>query len=407
MELSRRVKQIKDSATLEFNARAVALAESGKNIFNLTAGQLPLRPMSEFVERIRCELDFLKSFQYSPVAGHTQLRNKIIEYFISRRALGAHALENKTLDCVISNGAKHALTNVLGSLIDPGDEVIMMAPYWVSYPEMIKLFGGVPKVVKTSFCDLFVPSLHEIRALISDQTKVILLNSPNNPTGRHYPHLWMKDFAQLMLDFPQVCLISDEIYYELSYYDPGPTYFYQHEPSLLERTVIIDGISKSLASTGLRLGYALGKKELIKAAARFQGQTTSGGSALIQRALVHYDFNFIPTYLEKTKSDLRKNAKCLGEAFKEGGQPHLWYQPTSAFYYFIDFSQTPVLRKYLQKEERQDYSLALCEDLLENHGVALVPGHVFGLPNSARMSLVLGPKRFEEAVERLMNFITG
>ncbi len=405
MELSSRVRNINESMTLKLNAKAVALAESGKTIFNLTAGQLPFRPMSEFVDKIRSESDFLRSFQYSPVAGYPELRKKIIQNFESTRNISLRSA-GVPFDCVISNGGKHALTNVFGSLVDREDEVILFSPYWVSYPEMVKFVHGIPVIVETSCYDIFVPSIEEIRHKINKKTKIIVVNSPNNPTGRHYSNQWMQDFAELMLEFPHINIVCDEIYYELFYYDPQPTYFYQYEPTLLKRTIIIDGISKTLASTGLRIGYIIAPKELTNSVARLQGQTTSGANSLVQRALMNFDLNQIPIYLEPIKKHLRSNAKTLGSAFQESNMANLWYQPLSAFYYFVDFSQTPVIERYNKKFGKgKDHSLSICDDLLNDHGLALVPGVAFGTRNAARMSLVIEKEPFAEAVERLMKFM--
>ena len=407
MRLSSRVSEINESITLKLNAKAVALADSGKEIYNLTAGQLPFRPMSEFVDLIRSESDFLKSFQYSPVPGYPELRKKIVEHFEETRKINLTS-RDVDFDCVVSNGGKHALSNVLGSLVDRGDEVLIFAPYWVSYPEMVKFARGVPVFVETSPFDVFVPSIDEIKRKISEKTKVIIVNSPNNPTGVHYSDEWMKDFADLMVEYPDINIISDEIYYHLNYYDPKPTYFYQHRPELIDRTVVVDGISKTLAATGLRIGWIIAPKELTTVVGKLQGQTTSGANSLVQRALLNFDFNQINVYLEPIKVHLRENAEVLGEAFRENNIGHCWYQPLSAFYYFIDFSQAPVMEKYRQnKEDKGDYSFQICEDLLENHGVAVVPGAAFGTPNTARMSLVPEKETFKEASRRLMKFMTG
>tara|TARA_R110002072_G_scaffold64203_1_gene159058 strand:+ start:32475 stop:33698 length:1224 start_codon:yes stop_codon:yes gene_type:complete len=405
MRLSSRVKDINESITLKLNAKAVELAEEGKTIYNLTAGQLPFRPMNEFVELIRSESDFLKSFQYSPVAGYPELKKKILENFQETRGVDL-ASSGVEFDCVVSNGGKHCLSNIFGSLIDHGDEIILMAPYWVSYPEMIKFCKGVPIVVETSPFDVFVPSIEEIKRKISQKTKAIVINSPNNPTGTHYSEEWMKDFAELMKAHPDVAIISDEIYYQLYYYDPKPTYFYQFAPELLDRTIIVDGISKTLASTGLRIGYTIAPKELTKVISKLQGQTTSGANSLVQRALSHFDFHQIPVYLNPIKKHLRENAELLGEAFRANNLSQSWYQPLSAFYYLIDFTQTPLMER-LVKEGRDgtDLSVEICEMLLEEYGIAVVPGIAFGMPNTARMSLVSERELFNEAVVKLMKFL--
>lgn len=406
MELSSRVQKISESITLKLNAKATQMAADGEKVHNLTAGQLPFRPMSEFVDLIRSESDFIKSFQYSPVAGFPELRKKIIENFQETRGVNLEsAVEGVTFDAVVSNGGKHALTNVLGALVDHGDEVVIFSPYWVSYPEMVKFCGGESVIVDTSPFDVFIPSIDEIEKKISDKTKVIIVNSPNNPTGTHYSDEWMQKFAELMIKYPKVTIISDEIYYELFYYDPRPTYFYHHRPELLGRTVIVDGISKTLASTGLRIGYTIAPKELTDVINKLQGQTTSGANSLVQRALCQFDFRQIPVYLEPIKRHLRDNAEILGASLSDHKLSHVFYQPTSAFYYLVDFSQTPMIERFKAQGEKEDYSIEICEELLEKHGLAMVPGVAFGCANTARMSLVLEKEPFKEAVDILVKYL--
>lgn len=406
MELSQRVQDISESITLKLNAKAVALADSGQKVYNLTAGQLPFRPMSEFTELIRSELDFLKSYQYSPVAGFPELRKKLIKYIEESRGIQLND-SGVEFDCIVSNGGKHSISNIMAALIDDGDEVILLAPYWVSYPEMVKYCKGVVKPVTSSIFDAFIPSIDDIRAQMTDKTKMIVVNSPSNPSGIHYSKSWMDDFAALMIEYPNVSIISDEIYYELNYFDPKPTYFYQTKPELLARTIIVDGISKNLACTGLRLGYTIAPKPLVKALTKLQGQTTSGCNSLIQKALVNFDFNHIKTYLEPIKVHLRENSQVVMEKFRDNGLAKSWYQSQSAFYYVVDFSKAPIIKKYRKSaDDTADYSAQISEDLLEKHGVAIVPGGAFGVENAARISLVLQKEPFTEAVDLLMKFMT-
>lgn len=407
MELSSRVKGIAESVTLKLNSKAMELTESGKQVYNLTAGQLPFRPPQSFIDAIRSELDFLKSYQYSPISGFTDLRKKIIAHIESTRGINFASLD-EPFDCVVSNGAKHAISNILGALIDPGDEVIIISPYWISYPEMIKFCRGIPIEVKSSIFDVFTPPLSEIKKAISPKTKAIIINSPNNPAGIHYSDEWMQDFAELLLEHPYVNVISDEIYFEVCYYDPKPTYFYQKKPELLKRTIIVDGISKAFASTGLRIGYCVGPKNLCKAIENLQGQLTSSANSLIQRAMMDYDFSSSAQFLIPVKNHLRDNATVIREKLLAAHLMKCWYQPVSAFYFMIDFSQTPVFERYSKnRKDKTDYSVQICEDMLNEMGVVIVPGTDFGMPNSARISLVLHKEAFSEAMDKIVQFLNA
>jgi aspartate aminotransferase len=405
MELSSRVKGMAESVTLRLNTKAMELAESGKQVYNLTAGQLPFRPPQAFIEAIRSELDFLKSYQYSPVAGFVDLRKKILEHVESTRGINFSTL-SEPFDCVISNGAKHSISNILGTIVDPGDEVIIISPYWISYPEMIKFCRGVPIIVKSNIFDVFSPPLHDIKKAISEKTKAIIINSPNNPAGIHYSDEWMQGFADLLMEYPYVNVISDEIYFEVCYYDPKPTYFYQKNPELLKRTVIVDGISKAFASTGLRIGFCIAPQNICRGIENLQGQLTSSANSLIQRAMMSYDFNSSHQFLLPVKNHLRDNATVIREKLLEANLSKCWYQPVSAFYYMIDFSQTPAFARYAKDRlDQTDYSVLICEDILNQLGVVIVPGTDFGMTNSARISLVLYKEAFSEAMDKLVRFL--
>jgi aspartate aminotransferase len=405
MILSSRVKDTKASVTLKVNEKINELARSGKHIYNMTSGQLPFKPSSEFITNINKQLNFLKSYQYSPIAGMPELRSKFVSYVEESRDINfSKVSDNTEFECVISNGSKHSLYNVFGALLNPGDEVILLTPYWVSYPEMVKFWGGVPVVVKSHAFDAYTPQIEEIEKAISPKTKAIIINSPNNPAGIHYSGQWMQDFASFLKKHPDLIAISDEIYSEVSYFDPKPSYFYQYDQSLLPQTVIINGISKALASTGLRVGYCIADATLTKAVAKIQSQTTSGPNSLIQKALVDFDFSQMNHFLDPIKSQLRECAQIVREHFREANLPHCYYQTTSAFYYLLDFTRMPIYEKF-KTDDKADMSKEIVEDILEQTGVALVPGSAFGYPNSARMSMTLEVIPFKEAMTKLVDYI--
>jgi aspartate aminotransferase len=404
MKLSKRCESVSDSITLMLNQVAISLSEEGQNIYNLTAGQLPFKPMPSFIEKIKNQLNFSKSYQYSAVAGMTELRLKLLKHTSKKRDID-FTFEELGFDCIISNGTKHTLFNVLATIIDPKDEVILLAPYWVSYPHMIKFWGGEIKVVDSKQFDAFIPDVEEIESKITTQTKAIIINSPNNPTGVHYSTEWMTKFAAMIKKYPDIFIISDEVYSELTYFDPTPTYFYQMDESLLARTIIVDGISKNLACTGLRIGYCIAPKIIIDSMRKIQGQTTSGPNALIQRALNDLDFDDIESFLIPVRAQLRTCAEILREKYREYDLSKCWYQSISAFYYAVDFSHTPMFEKF--ENPHIDHSQVICEEILERFGIALVPCTDFGIKNAARLSIVLSDRPFEEAVDKLIRFMAN
>ena len=401
MLLSSRVKGIHDSITMKLNEKAIQLTDEGKVIYNLSGGQLPIKPNSEFIDKIHHQLNFLKSYQYSPSAGFPALRKKLMKQFISTRKMPEELFESDW-DIILSNGSKHSLYNVIGALVDPGDEVMLLAPYWVSYPEMIKFWGGVPTIVKSNVFDAFVPAIEDLHKAMTPLTKVIILNSPNNPAGVHYSEAWMRDFADFLKEYPDLIVISDEVYSDITYFDPKPTYFYQLDHSLMKRTVVVHAISKTLASTGLRLGWTIAPENVVSAMSRIQGQTTSGPNSLIQRALLDFDFQHIETFLTPVKNHIRQNAATLREKFREANLGHCWYQSTSAFYFMLDFSRTPMFQRF---GGEGDYAYIITDELLESEGITVVPGTDFGIPNTARISLVIEEVPFQEAVMKIVKYL--
>ncbi len=400
MNISSRVKSIPSSITLKLNEKAVSLAKEGKKIYNLTAGQLPFKPAQGFIDQIISNTENLKSYQYAPVAGFPGLRKQIVDHTIETRKISFEE-QNIKVDCILSNGGKHSLSNTIRALVDHGDEVILLAPYWISYPEIIKISGAIPVIVESRKENSFMPSIDDIAAAITSKTKVIIVNSPNNPTGLHYSESWMKEFAAFLKKNPKLTVISDEIYFHLTYAGEKRTYFYQHDPSLLKQTVILDGISKSFSCTGLRLGYAVGPKDLISAMSRLQAQTASGANSLIQLALQEYGFDKINDFLGPVRSLLQDNAKIIEDKFKAAGLDSTWYRSCSAFYFMVDFTTCPSL-----DTKNGDMAVKICEDLLEKTGVAGVPTTAFGFPNAVRISLVLATPQFSEAIDHLIGFLT-
>ena len=398
--LSERVDSISGSMTLKMSERASALMKSGKKIYNLTAGELPFRPPEKFIQYINKELDSLKSYHYSPVAGISDLRDKIINFHQETRKINFANLPEK-MNCLISHGGKHALANFFAALLNPGDEVILISPCWTSYPEQIKVYGGKVVMVATSQRNLFSPDWKDIKNAINSKTKAIVINSPHNPTGIDYSKDWMEQFAHLMEDYPEIMIVSDEIYYLLNYRGAKSTYYYQINPQLLRQTIIIDGISKFFASTGLRMGWAIAPEPLIKGMSRFQAQTTSGANSLIQRGLLNVELPLIENYLDPIKKHLNANADTLRNVYSSHGLEDFWYQPTSAFYYLVNFSHT----RYAKGVD--DCSIKICEELLDKYGIATAPGSAFGMPHSIRINLGIEEKPFGEAAEKIVQFIKG
>lgn len=399
MKLNQRIIDSKRSVTMEVNEKVNQIKKQGEEVYNLSSGQLSFRPTPEFIQSLISQTNFLSSFQYPSVQGRKDLREKISQSYQKNRKIDL----GSNHEVIISNGSKHSIYNALGAILNPGDEVILLSPYWVSYPEMIRFWGGIPKVITTHLYDSYTPDLLRIKESITSKTKAIIINSPNNPAGIYYDENWMKGFGSMIQEFPNLFLFSDEVYSDIYYYDPAPSYFYQSHPNLLGRTIIINGISKSFASTGLRVGYCLAPQEVINAMVIIQSQTTSGASSLVQKALSDFDFENLKFFHDEIKSFLRNSSEILREELRKAGLAHCWYQTNSAFYFMLDFTRTNAFQDI--QEDITDCSSRLCMDLLETEKVAVVPGSSFGLLNSARISLTIEPTPFKEGLKRLCRYL--
>ena len=403
MRASHRISDFKSSITLQLNAEAQELKAQGHNVINLTAGQLPFSPDELFIEKLKSFCDETSSFHYCPVSGDKALIKQVLEWSSSQRSVD---LSNH--GALISSGGKHSLSTLFCGLINPGDEVILLAPYWISYAPQIELYGGVCRIVESDFDHQLTPSIEAIKSQITSKTKAIVVNSPSNPSGIVYSEVWMQSFSKLVKDNPHLTVISDEIYRELSYQGNAPVYFYQYDSSLLDQTIIISGISKILASTGLRIGWTIAPKQFIASLTKLQGQLASGPNTLVQKALVDYGLENITEFLTPIKSHLLSNLETIKDVFTTYGIGDRFYQTEGAFYFLINFSGLPVHQAYQQSlDDEADYSADISRQLLSEAGVAVVPSGDFGLKNAARISLVSHPAEFREAIEKIAKLITA
>jgi aspartate aminotransferase len=407
LKLSRLSQQGRASETLSVSDLIQKRVLAGENILNLAAGELPFRPNSDFIQCIKSQLQFSESFRYASVGGCNDLKDKLLnEFFFSREFLKETELRpQEVLDIMITNGSKQGIYATLGCLIDPGDKVALFTPYWVSFPEMVRYWKGDVVTIRTQAFDSFIPDLEELKTVLDQGIRAIMINSPNNPAGIHYPESWMKEFAALCLSYPDVAIISDELYDRVYYYDPKPRYFYEFEPALLERTVIINGISKSFCASGLRLGHILAPGPLIRTLEKVQSQTLSGANHLIQRGLAQFNFSLLEQNLAGVKNHLRRSSEILKDGLRGAGLAHCWYQTNSAFYFMLDFRRTPYFEKNFSESRDHDHSDQICREILEQTKIGLVPGQAFGLPNSARISFVAHLKMFEEGIKKLTSFL--
>lgn len=388
MQLSDRVVQLKPSATLAVNALAKELAASGRDIISLSIGEPDFRS-PELVSQTAIQAINDGFTHYTAELGIMPLREAAADYFNRNYQAGA-----KAGNILIANGGKQCLFNAFLALINPGDEVLMPTPCWVSYPAMIELAGGVPVPVPAGAAKNFKVTVEDLERLYGKKTRACIINSPSNPTGAVYSRAELDDIAAWAVR-KNIVLISDEIYDQLVY-DGREHYslcgWWARHP---ENFTIMNGVAKTYAMTGWRVGYLLGHPDLIKAGGKLTGQSTSGVCSISQKAALAALTNDLPEVAEM-KAAFERRCKLVSGIIS--GWPGVdCPRPGGAFYVFPDVHR-------LYTPETPD-STALCKLLLEKAGVALVPGAAFGDDNCVRISYATDDAVLEKALGRVADVL--
>lgn len=393
MLLSSRVAQIADSPTLAITAQAKFLQSQGKDIISLGAGE----PDFETPEHVK--EDAIKAIEegfttYTSTVGILELREAICDSIREEKGIVYDSDQ-----VIVSSGAKNSLFNVMEALLNPGDEVILPAPYWVSYPEQIKFAGAKVVVVEASEENNFKMTADDFKAAITEKTKLLILNSPSNPTGAVYIKEELEEIARVAVE-EGIFVISDEIYQKISY-DSQVLSIASLGEKIKEQTIIIDGVSKAYAMTGWRIGYAVGPKEVIKAMGRLQSHSTSNANSIAQKASLAA-ISGSQEATEKMVEAFKKRRDLIVEGINniKGFSAN---RPQGAFYLFVNVKE--LIGQNLAGEEiSDDYELA--EVLLEEAGVAVIPGSPFGKPGYIRLSYATSEEDIREAIKRIENFLS-
>lgn len=384
--LSLRARSIKPSITLTISAKAKAMKASGIDVLNFSAGE-PDFDTPDIIKQAAFEAIEAGFTKYTAAGGIPELKEAIIAKY--------QAEQNLTYDpsqVLVSNGGKHALHNIFQAVLDPGDEVLIPSPYWLSYPDMVILSGGVPVVVNTRMADDFKISPESLVEAISPRTKLLILNSPSNPTGAVYSVEELTALAEV-IDKTGIWVISDDVYEKFVY--DGQTFanLPMVAPQLVEKTVVINSASKTYSMPGWRIGYALGPEPVIKAATRIQGQATSCAGSISQKALEHAlktDAALIEGFRQSFEK--RRNLMFEGLGAIAGIRT---FKPSGAFYLFADVS------RLYDKVEGGTGSVGFCDYLLESCRMACISGQAFGEDRCIRFSFVADEAAIHEGLGRL------
>ncbi len=388
------LSRVKPSATIAVSTKARELKAAGRDVIGLGAGEPDFDTPDNIKEAAKAAIDRGET-KYTAADGMPELKQAICDKF--KRENG---LEYETSQISVGTGGKQILYNALMATLNPGDEVIIPAPYWVSYPDMTLLAGGEPVIIDTRQDNDFKLQPDDLRAAISDRTKWLIFNSPSNPTGGAYTHDELKALTDVLLDFPHVRVMSDDMYEHLVY--DGFTFVTpaQVEPKLKERVLTCNGVSKAYAMTGWRIGYAGGPTELINAMRKIQSQSTSNPCSISQWAALEAltgPQDFLPERAAAFRERRDLVVKMLNEA--EGID---CLTPEGAFYVYPSIKgcmgKTTPAGKLLKRDE--DFVTAL----LEEEGVAAVHGEAFGLSPYFRVSYATSTEALTRACTRIQRF---
>lgn len=384
--LSNRVQKVKPSATLAVTAKANELKSQGIEIVPMGSGE-PDFDTPENIQKAGIYAIENGQTRYTAVDGTPALKQAIIDKFQRE-----NNLEYTASEVMVSSGGKQVFYNLCQAVINPGDEVIIPAPYWVSYPDMTLLADGVPVVVETGLEQGFKITPEQLEHSITDKTKLLVMNSPSNPTGAVYSESELRALANVLLKHPQVLVITDDIYEHIRWEDKDFVNILMTEPTLKDRTIILNGVSKAYAMTGWRIGYAAGPEDIIKAMKKIQGQSTSNPSSVAQAAALEAlsgDQGFIATMVDAFKQRHDYIVEGLNQI--DGVECP---KSQGAFY---SFPRIVGLMKRLGLKDDVEFSTYCLEQL----NIALVPGSAFGAPGYVRFSFATSMDNIEKAVTRL------
>jgi len=387
--VSNSLKRIKPSPTIAVTQKARELKAAGKDVIGLGAGE-PDFDTPENIKQAAIDAINKGDTKYTAVDGTPELKKAIVNKFKRE-----NNLEYSTNEITVGTGGKQVIYNALMATLNKGDEVIIPAPYWVSYPDMVLLAGGNPKIVKCNEEDGFKLTPKNLKKAITKKTKWLILNSPSNPTGASYLREEIESLSEVLIKNKNVHILSDDIYEHITY-DNFNFFTIAQISKLKSRTLTMNGVSKSYAMTGWRIGYAAGPKEIIKAISKIQSQSTSNPSSISQAAAVEA-LNGAQDFIKERSDAFRERRDFVVNSLNNIKGINC-LKPNGAFYVF------PSCKKLLGKKTKIKTDSDFVEKLLEKANVAVVQGSAFGLDGYFRISYATSMEKLKTAMERIKSF---
>jgi aspartate aminotransferase len=391
IQLSNRVNAVKPSPTLAITARAAKMRAEGHDIIGLGAGE-PDFDTPDFIKQAAIEAINKGFTKYTAVDGIAPLKKAIIDKFKND-----NGLEYNPKQILVSCGGKQSSFNLTQALLNAGDEVIIPAPYWVSYPDMVLLADGVPVIIETTQAQNFKISPEQLRAAITEKTRLIFINSPSNPSGSAYSLDELKALGDVLAEFPNIIIATDDMYEHILWKQGTFVNILNAHPEFYDRTVVMNGVSKAYSMTGWRIGYAAGSEQLIEAMCTIQSQSTSNPTSISQYAALAAltgDQSFISDMCVEFK---KRHDFVVAELNTIDGVECV--ETDGTFYVF------PNIEKLLERLDGIDDDLAFSDYLIEKAGVALVPGSAFGTSGHIRLSIATSMDNLKTALERIKQAI--
>ena len=387
-QLSDRLNRLAPSATLAMSQKSSEMKAQGIDVINMSVGEPDFNTPENIKEAAKKAIDDNFS-RYSPVPGYPDLRKAIVA-----KLKNENGLDYTVNEVIVGTGGKQGICNVILALVNPGDEVIIPAPYWVSYPQMAKLAGGVPVIVNAGFDQDFKMTPEQLEAAITPKTKMLILCSPSNPTGSVYSKEELAALADVLRKHPDVFVLADEIYEHINYI--GKHHSIAQEPGLKDQVIIANGVSKAYAMTGWRIGFLAGPEWIIKGCNKLQGQYTSGTCSVSQKA-AEAAYTLDQSAVEEMRQAFERRRDLIVKLAKEvsGLEVNI---PQGAFYLF------PKCNSYFGKsngDKTINNSTDFAMYLLEEAHVATVGGDAFGDPDCFRMSYATSDENIKEAIRRI------